>query len=194
MNFKCCTCNKDFKDDEIVYAPKSKKYYYFCFECYKKRKEYKEETFNIYLEQTKDRIKSKKEEQNLYSYLSSRYGYLDTRFFQKKSEINSGKFKTKQYNSEYSAFKISDIELLDMFVKMEKYLEGIVSGLKDKSQISHYVLTIVYNSYPKYLEHKKKIINLNPTHEVSKITDDKIKLGNIKTTNVDKLNLNEFIL
>jgi len=186
MKMKCNICGKEVGDDELIHAPKRKVKYYFCIECYKKSKYYKVETFNTYLEETQKLLKEKKETKELMDFIKKNIGIPDSWLMKKKYEINNGKYGTKQYPQKLISFKISDVELLDMFKRMEIYLKKASANIEPSNK-THYCLAIVYNSYPKYLEHLKKVKETQ-NHNISDdidISDDLLEKAN--TNNEDKI-------
>lgn len=194
---KCEICKCEYEENkEFIYAPKSKKYYWFCLECYLKSKYFNKKTFDNLLKESKEIIESNRYEKMFYDLVHKTFGYLDNRFFIKKNQINNGTFKTKTYNSEYSNFKITNKELYEMLDKMLGYLIKTTSKLSDKTSLPHYVLSIIYNSYPKYLEHKCKVKEINSRNvEVAEVTKEIIEKSKNKNENSrNNINLDEFLI
>ena len=152
---KCCICSEPIEEENEIYAPKLKAYHWFCIDCYKKTKYYKEDTFELYMKETSLKLESKKTLDNLLSFIMSNIGIPDSRFYMKKEQINNGEFFTKQYPKWATRFKISDKDLLAMFEKMKDYLNKQTKNIESSNKV-HYALAIVYNSYPKYLDYKEK--------------------------------------
>jgi len=152
MEIKCNVCGKKFNDEEIVYAPKKKNYYYFCDACYKQRKGVTDEMFNKYKEETRIHLKDKAYKQKIYT-IFSKYKPVDKRLPIFLSQIFTGKFSTKKYQR---GMKISPEEMLDMLVKMESYLDKKYQQINDLSSVTLYFLAIIYNSYPRYIRTIKK--------------------------------------
>jgi len=188
---KCCICSKEVVLDNCIYAPKVKSYYWFCVDCYKKTRYYKEETFNKYLEETKQRLENKKQLDELLSFIKSNVGIPDNRFYIKKEQINNGEFFTKQYPKWSTRFKISDKELLYMFTKMKDYLIRQTKNIEYHNRV-HYALAIVYNSYPKYLDYKKKQnMAMNQCKELKSVS--KIVVSKVEDKKEEMVNYNDFL-
>ena len=187
---KCDICKKELTwNDDIIYAPKRKKYYWFCLECFKNTKYYKADTFQGYLNETKELINTKKLEHELVSFLKENIGFPDQRFFIKKSKINNGTFQTKQYPKKACSFKISDKELLDIYIRMKDYLIKTTKSIEITQRV-HYSLAIVYNSYPKYLSYlEKQKKSIKDTGDVY----ESINVG-VLNKKEKKVNLNDFLL
>jgi hypothetical protein len=187
---KCCICGKSPRKNYIK-APKKTALHYFCIECYKQSKWYiDEDDFEHWLKLTQEEIEQKKSERvfksqsqkelsikeksELIDYLKGKYAFIDSRFYSKKCQINSGKFGTKQYPKSLVSFSISDTELLEIFIQMEDYLKKQVANVDNNGKL-HYALAIVYNSYPKYLQWKKDKMNNKVEQEVETVQHIQIK-------------------
>lgn len=197
---KCCTCKCDIESENAIYAPKRKVSYWFCLDCYKKSSYYNEKTFNILVEETRRIIREKEFTRKFCELMLEHFGELDNQFFIRKGNINKGNFSTKQFNSEYCRFTISDEELLDMLEKMIPYLKKVTQKFNRNGRglLCNYVLSILYNSYPKYSRAKLSSENHNEeqikqTVSINEIDESLIKRKqNIKET--ENLNLQEFLL
>jgi len=195
---KCSVCKCEVDLENMIFAPKLKKSYWFCIDCYKKSKFFNADTFDKLLKNTKSMIKEKEFTKKFCDLMMEHFGELDNRFFISKDKINNGKFSTKQFNSEYCRFTISDEELLDMLEKMIPYLKKSTQKFNrnGRTLLCHYVLVILYNSYPKY--NRAKIDSLKHNEEQEKQTVASISETMIKSRqNVvenNSINLQDFIL
>lgn len=149
---KCCECKEEFSTDKIIYAPKTKVFYYFCDECYLARKNTTQELFDKYKSETKIMFEEKEVVHKINDFFRQ-FGFLDGRFYSSLKKIRIGQFSTKKYNKEFS---ITYYELLEMCEMLEDYLKKSFRSLKDTTGAIHYILAIVYNSYPKYHKWKKE--------------------------------------
>lgn len=192
---KCCLCKKEIDKNDAVYAPKKKSYYYFCIKCYKNRKDFNESKFQEYLKETYLKLENMEIEKKLNSWFYDNIGFLDVMFFTKRSKINNGKFSTKQFPLSNVSFSISNEELLDMCVMMETYIKKQISQLKDNTYSTHYVLAILYNSYPKYLEYKIKNKSIENENNIVERISDTIKNKSIQTCSIkNDLDIDDFLL
>ena len=185
---KCCVCKSETKD---IFAPKTKVNHWFCLDCYIKSRYYNKDKIEQYIQETKDKLRREQSAKDLYTYIKNTFGcFLDNRFYQKKHDINNGNFTTKQYPK--LGTKINDEELLEMFQQMEKYLKKLTYDIENSGKV-HYALAIVYNSYPKYLDWKKKnnakIKNIQVETEICNDIINKSKC----VVKDDKLDYNEFV-
>lgn len=150
---QCCGCKQNSYEDMIL-APKKKTKYWWHIECYKKSKYYDELMFESYLEESLNIINLKKEEKDLYDYFKDKYDFpMSNREYQKLADIKNGNFKTKEYPRGISPISFS--ELLYMFKKMEIFLSKISIKFNTTKDKFNYHLSVVFNKYPSYLEHKK---------------------------------------
>jgi hypothetical protein len=180
---KCNSCKKEMENDEIIYAPKKKQFYYWCDECYKKSKYYTEESYLKYKKRTKEILKEREYYKKLFNFFEQ-FEVLEPRFFTAVNDIIKGKYKR---NKMFEYYAITIEELYDMTIRMEKYLKKIYN----KKQSVYYLLAVVYNSYPKYLKWKKSI---TVKEQVIEIIDDitNLKKDNNKQENIENIDLDEF--
>jgi len=195
---KCNICKDKFDREDIIYAPKKVAFHYWCIDCYKKSTWYNESKLNDYIEKTKERF----EEQNvvagysadLCTWFADNVGFLDARFYMKLANINKGKFGTKQFPLSPVSHKISNDEMYDMCLKMEGFIRKQLSSLKNKEHAVHYVLAMLYNSYPKYLQHKYNQPKIEDVRVVESTSSIIKKKDLQKNENCDTLDLNSFLL
>lgn len=170
---KCIKCGEEIISDG-VYAPKKSAKYWWHTDCYKKDKYFDDFMFETYLEDSVKKLQIAKERSDLNSYIEKRYDFfISKREFQKLADINSGNFKSKEYPNGIKP--ISNKELLYMFNKMELFLSKINVKFKNGQDKFNYHLTVVFNKYPSYLEHKKNqemekpiVIQKIPNHIMQK--------------------------
>ena len=188
---KCCTCKEDFEQEDLVYAPKTKKYYYFCDDCYNARKDYKEDKYLEYKEQTAEMFKEKEIIHKINEFFR-KYGFLDGRFFANIKKIRIGEFTTKQYKKEFS---ITYPEMLEILEMLKPNLDKIYNELKDKTGAIHYLLAVVYNKYPKYKIWKKEQIEKMKVNKIEVVTSvaHLVKKENSSSKEKD-VDLNDFLL
>lgn len=157
----------------MIFAPKKKTKYWWHINCYKESKYYDNMMFDSYLEESSKILELKKQEKELYSYIKSKYDFiLSNREYQKLSDIRNGNFKTKEYPNNMPP--ISYNELLYMFIKMDSFLNNIKVKFATNKDKFNYHLSVVFNKYPSYLEHKK--------------SQEKIKVIKIESIPVEILN------
>lgn len=199
MSLTCNSCKSKFDRKDIIYAPKVKAWHYWCDSCYKDSKYYNEEKYEEYLEKTKERFESQniatQYSADLCKWFAKNVGFLDIRFYMKKADINKGKFGTKQFPLSPVSHKISDEELYDMCLMMEKHIRKQVANLKKKEHVVHYVLAMLYNSYPKYLSYKEKqpkTEDVKVVESVSSIIEK--RAGEVDSKKDDKINLDSFLI